>query len=82
MALLSKNFKLWLHGLVAAAITAFSTAATGALTLPSDFNFTHEGMIKTLKLVAVPTAISVFAYLKKSPVPALSDSDSPENGQA
>jgi hypothetical protein len=79
MQFISKNFRIWLHGLVAAAVTALSTAATGALALPGDFNFSHDGLIKMAKLVAVPTALSVFAYLKKSPLPSITDN--PENGQ-
>jgi hypothetical protein len=79
MAILSKNFKIWLRGLLAAAISAFSTAASGALTLPTVFNFSHAGLMNILKLSAVPALLAVFAYLKQSPVPP-SDS-SPENGQ-
>ncbi len=70
MPLLSRNFKIWLHGLVAVAISAFSTAASGALTLPTVFNFSHNGIINILKLSVVPALLSVFAYLKQSPLPA------------
>jgi hypothetical protein len=70
MAVLSKNFKIWFRGLLAAAISAFSTAASGALTLPTVFNFSHDGLINILKLSIVPAALAVFAYLQKSPIPA------------
>lgn len=70
MALLSKNFKIWFRGLMAAAISAFSTAASGALTLPTVFNFSHNGFMNILKLSTVPALLAVFAYLKQSPVPA------------
>jgi len=81
MAFISNNFKIWIHGLVAAAITAFSTAASGALMLPGDFNFSHDGLVKMAKLTIVPTGIAVFAYLKKSPLWSISATDNPENGQ-
>lgn len=68
MALLSKNFKLWIRGLVSAAISAFSTAASGAITLPTVFNFSHDGLMNILKLSAVPTLLVVLAYLKQSPL--------------
>lgn len=71
MAFISKNFTIWIHGLLAAAISAFSTAASGALTLPTVFNFSHDGLINILKLSIVPAALAVFAYLQKSPIPPL-----------
>lgn len=70
MAILSNNFKIWLRGLLAAAISTFSTAASGALTMPSMFNFTHAGLVNILKLAAVPALLAVFAYLKQSPIPS------------
>lgn len=69
MPILSTNTKLWLHGLTAAAITAFSTAASGVIALPTVFSFDRNGLMNMLKLCAVPTALAVFAYLQKSPVP-------------
>lgn len=79
MAIISRNFTIWLHGLVAAAISAFATAGSAVITMPDIFNFSHEqGWINIAKLTLVPTAASVFAYLKKSPIPP---PESPENGQ-
>jgi hypothetical protein len=77
MPIFSDNTKVWLHGLFAAAITAFSTSASGFLLLPTVFNFSHDGMINMLKVSAVPTFLAVFGYLKQSPLPPLN----PENGQ-
>lgn len=64
------DWKPWLHGLLAAAISAFSTAASGAIALPTVFSFTRDGFINMVKLAAVPAFLAVFAYLKQSPLPA------------
>jgi hypothetical protein len=66
------NFKVWLHGLLAAVISAFSSAASGAIALPSVFSFTHDGFMNMLKLAAIPAMLAAFAYLKQSPMPTLS----------
>lgn len=71
MPILSTNTRLWLHGLLAAAITAFSTAASGVIALPTVFTFDKNGCINMVKMAAVPTFLAVFAYLKQSPVPGL-----------
>lgn len=78
MAFVSQNIKIWLHGLFAAAIGSFATAASGAVVMPNVFNFTHEGLLNMLKLSVVPALASIFTYLKQSPLPALTN---PENGQ-
>lgn len=67
---MNETTKLWLKGLAAAAISALSTAASGVVVLPEVFNFSHAGVLNTLKLVAVPTAVAVFSYLQKSPIPS------------
>jgi acyl-coenzyme A synthetase/AMP-(fatty) acid ligase len=64
------NLKVWLHGLLAAAISAFATAASGAITLPTVFNFSKDGMLNVVKLATIPALLAVFAYLKTSPVPS------------
>ena len=66
------NFNIWIHGLIAAFISAFATAASGAIALPTVFTFDKVGFINMLKLATVPALLAVFAYLKTSPVPALS----------
>ena len=68
----STTTKAWLKGLAAAAISALSTAAGGAVVLPAIFNLSHDGLINTAKIVIVPTLGAVFAYLKASPLPAAS----------
>ena len=78
MPLLSDKTKVWLHGLAAAFITAFSTSAGGFVALPTVFNFTHNGLINMVKMSTIPALIAVFGYLKQSPLPPIS----PENGQS
>ena len=71
MPILSTSTKIWLHGLVAAFISAFATAASGAIALPTVFSFTRYGLINMAKLAVVPAALAVFGYLKASPLPSL-----------
>ncbi len=65
------SLKVWFHGLAAAAISAFASAASGALALPSVFTFDRNGFINMAKLATVPALLAVFAYLKSSPIPAI-----------
>jgi len=67
------NLKVWTHGLAAAAISAFASAASGAIALPTVFTFDRAGFVNMVKLATVPALLAVFAYLKSSPVPALTD---------
>ena len=67
------NLKTWLHGLAAAAVSAFASAASGALALPTVFTFDKAGFTNMAKLATVPALLAVFAYLKSSPIPALND---------
>lgn len=66
---MNETTKLWLKGLMAAAISALSTAVSGVVVLPQVFNFSHDGMLNTVKLITVPTVVAVCTYLKKSPMP-------------
>jgi hypothetical protein len=66
-----KNLKIWLHGLAAAAVSAFASAASGAIALPAVFTFDKAGLVNMAKLAAVPALLAVFAYLKNSPIPTL-----------
>lgn len=66
------NVRVWLHGLIAAFVSAFATAASGVIALPTVFTFDKVGLINMIKLATVPAMLAVFAYLKSSPVPALS----------
>ncbi len=65
------SFKIWLHGLTAAGVSAFASAASGAIALPSVFTFNKAGLINMAKLATVPAMLAVFAYLKSSPIPKL-----------
>ena len=65
------NLKVWFHGLAAAAISAFASAASGAIALPSVFTFDRNGFINMAKLATVPALLAVFAYLKSSPIPTI-----------
>jgi hypothetical protein len=67
------NLKVWVHGLAAAAISAFASAASGAIALPGVFTFDRAGFLNMVKLAAVPALLAVFAYLKSSPMPALTN---------
>ncbi len=63
------SFRVWVHGLAAAAISAFATAASGAIALPGVFTFDRAGFLNMVKMATVPALLAVFAYLKSSPVP-------------
>jgi hypothetical protein len=65
------SLKVWIHGLAAAAISAFASAASGAIALPSVFTFDRAGFLNMVKLATVPALLAVFAYLKSSPIPSL-----------
>jgi hypothetical protein len=65
------SLKVWIHGLAAAAISAFASAASGAIALPNVFTFDRAGFLNMVKLATVPALLAVFAYLKSSPVPTL-----------
>lgn len=66
------NFNIWAHGLAAVIISAFSTSAMGVIMLPDVFSFSKAGFVNMAKMAALPALMSAFAYLKASPVPALS----------
>ena len=65
------SLKIWIHGLAAAAVSAFASAASGAIALPTVFTFDRAGFLNMVKLATVPALLAVFAYLKSSPIPAL-----------
>jgi hypothetical protein len=69
--IIAANTRIWLHGLFAAFISTFATSASGFITLPTVFNFTHDGMINMVKLATVPALGAAFFYLKTSPLPPL-----------
>jgi hypothetical protein len=63
------DWKVWLHGLVAAAISSAASGITAAIVDPSAFNFTKSGLVKIGTLCGVNALIAVAAYLKQSPLP-------------
>ena len=65
------NWGVWLQGLIAAVVSAFSTAASGAIALPTVFTFDKNGLINMVKMAAVPALLAFFAYLKSNPTPQL-----------
>lgn len=66
---MSQTTEAWWKGLLTAFITSFSTAMTGMMTMPDVFNFSEHGMANVGKIVIVPSLVSVFAYLQRSPLP-------------
>lgn len=72
------NFKLWLHGLLTAVVSAFASAASGAIVMPTIFTFDKHGFGLMAKLAAVPAMLAGFAYLKQQPVPSLTVTVTPE----
>lgn len=64
------NWKLWLHGLAAAAIGGAASALSGALTAPDTFNFTAAGWTKLWHLAVIGSIVPAVLYLKQSPLPA------------
>ena len=68
------DIKVWIHGLAAAGISAFASAASGAIALPAVFTFDKPGLLNMVKLATVPALLAVFAYGKRArsrPLPLL-----------
>lgn len=62
------TFRVWIHGIAAAAVSAFVTAITGVVALPTVFTFDKTGLVNAVKMSVPPTILAVCAYLKSSPV--------------
>lgn len=62
------TWKAWLQGLVAAIVSAFASAASGAIALPTVFTFDKNGLFNMIKLATIPALLAAFAYLAKSPI--------------
>lgn len=73
------NFKLWLHGLLTAVVSAFASAASGAIALPTVFTFDKHGFINMAKLASIPAILAGLAFLKQQPVPSLTVTVTPES---
>ena len=65
------NWKVWLHGLVAAAIGGAASAGVAYFIAPQVFTFDKAGAIALAKAVILGAILPTMAYLKQSPVPAL-----------
>jgi hypothetical protein len=65
------SWETWLQGLLAAVVSTFASAASGAIGLPTVFTFDKNGLINMVKLATVPALLAFFAYLKQNPTPAL-----------
>jgi hypothetical protein len=65
------SWEKWLQGMLAAVVSAFSSAASGAVGLPTVFTFDKNGLINMIKLATVPALLAFFAYLKQNPTPTL-----------
>lgn len=63
-------WKLWLRGLIAAALGGVGTALTVMLVDPQTFNLTTGlGLVKLGQVVGVSALIAMGVYLKKHPNP-------------
>lgn len=73
---MSKSAHVWLHGLMAALIGGGASAVVSGITVsafdPAKFNFGQD-IVRLLEFMAVQFGLSgilsVFAYLKQSPLP-------------
>jgi hypothetical protein len=70
---MQRNVQLWLKGLIAAVIGAFSNAAINVVADPDHFNFSKPGLLLLGKTAAVSALVALFMYLKQSPVPPAED---------
>lgn len=66
------TLKVWLHGLAAAAIGAFSSSITLIIIDPAKFNFSTDGFLSLGKVSLVAAIVAVAGYLAKSPLPETS----------
>jgi len=63
------NWKIWLHGLAAAAIGAAANAFILCIADPQTFNASLAGLKHVGTVMLVSGGLSAAAYLKQSPVP-------------
>jgi len=69
---MSNNLKVWLHGLLGAALGALGNAAGNLLADPLTYNlYTLAGARKLALSSLISAGLAVALYLKSSPVPAL-----------
>lgn len=63
------DWKIWIHGLVAAIISAAASGVTLVIVDPSAFNFSGSGLQHLGTVCGVQALIAAAAYLKQSPLP-------------
>jgi hypothetical protein len=63
-----KDYRIWLRGLVAAAIGGAASSVTAMIVDPATFNIA-TGLPQVGQMAAVSAAVSAALYLKQSPLP-------------
>lgn len=62
------TFRLWMHGIAAAAAGGAVTALTGLLLQPSDVHFDQASLHRYASAAAGGALIAVLAYFRQSPL--------------
>lgn len=62
------DWKVWLHGILAAGVGGAATAISTMVVDPESFNF-GPGMKKVGMVAFVAALVNVAAFLKQSPIP-------------
>lgn len=62
------NWKIWLKGLISAAIGGAANAGLVAIIAPEQFNF-QEGLSRLGTMAIGGAIIAILSYLKQSPLP-------------
>lgn len=63
------DWRVWLKGLIAAAVSSVANSASVLIADPTHFNPTLAGWRSLGSVILVSGAIGAFLYLKQSPVP-------------
>ena len=63
------SWKVWLHGLVAAVISAVASGVTLVIVDPNSFNLSKSGLGHLGAVCLIQGLIAAAAYLKQSPLP-------------
>ena len=64
------TLSVWVHSIVAAAITGLATGVSVSIADPTHFNFSHDGFAATCRVSCVSAILGVAAVLKQSPLPS------------
>ena len=65
-----KDYRLWVRGLVAAAIGGAANSVAVVIVDPTNFNIA-EGLSNLATVAGVSAAVSAAMYLKQSPLPGV-----------